>query len=73
MSQLIPVEDDTAALFAELAAARLRLDHEAMKRLESELADKGYRRTSSAAEKLARAAIDVEREARPPTPRAREE
>jgi hypothetical protein len=65
MTQLIPVEDYAAALFAELAAARLRLDHEAIKRLTDELRGKGYRNLASAAEQLARAAIDIEREARP--------
>jgi hypothetical protein len=58
------VEDERAAIFCDLAAARLRNDHTAMQRLIVALHDHGYLRPLTAAERIARLAIDVERQAR---------
>lgn len=60
------IEDTHAAKFCELAAARLRLDTAAQERLTAELVALGYDRSvvQAAAERIARAAIDEEREAR---------
>jgi hypothetical protein len=58
------VEDARASLLCDLASARLRLDQEAMARLTAELRALGYARPVDAAETIARAAIDAERQAR---------
>lgn len=60
----ITVEDARASLLCELASARLRLDDARMKRLTAELNLLGYAKPHIAAETIARAAIDAERQAR---------
>ena len=64
MTNYITLEDARAALLCDLASARLRLDDAAMQRLTAELSRLGYVRPLDAAETIARAAIDGEREAR---------
>jgi hypothetical protein len=60
----ITIEDEWAAKFCELAAARLLLNYAEMNRLAAELSALGYAKPHIAAETIARSAIDVEREAR---------
>ena len=62
MTQLITVEDQAAALLCRLAAARLEMDDVKIRALLRRL-DR-YDRPLDAAEQIARAAIDAERESR---------
>ena len=62
MTQLITVEDQAAALLCRLAAARLEMDEVKIRALLRRL-DR-YHAPLEAAEQIARAAIDAERESR---------
>ena len=60
----ISLEDTFAALMCELAVARLLLDLAAMNELAARLRELGYRDPMAAAEKIAAAAVEAEREMR---------